>query len=1290
MPITLQILHTADQEAGLSAIQDAVNFSAVIEGLADDFENTIRLSSGDIYIPGAFFNASDGIYDQAGIGDILINNALGFQAVALGNHEFDAGTGTLANLIGANPEITGVGISEGGYQGTNFPYLSTNLDFSSDANLADLVVADGGAPQPNSITGSTVIEVGGELIGVIGATTPTLEDITSSGDVTVLPANDDINALAAEIQSAVDSLSSQGINKIILLAHMQQLGIEQQLAELLDGVDVVIGGGSNTILANDDDILREGDVRGGEYPLAVDSNGETVYVINTDGNYRYVGQLVVDFDDDGIITAINEASGAYATDDAGVDRVYGEDVNPADVANPTVVEVTQAISDAVSERDGNIFGSTEVFLNGTRGDVRTQETNLGNLSADANLFIAQQYDPTVTVSIKNGGGIRDNIGEAIVPAGSVSGELELSPPAANPLVGKEEGDISQLDIENSLRFNNGLTLLTVTAAQLLEIIEHGVEESGDDATPGRFPQVGGLNFTFDVTQAAGERIGDLEIVDGEGNVIDTIASNGELVGDGTREIRLVTLNFLADGGDGYPFPDTNRVDLVDQPLPDGGVDVANFTDDGSEQDALAEYLSANFSDTPFSDADTAPELDTRIQTIEENNTVTFDTTEQAQVQGLNGYTVDPLVTIGETIEGYTPPGIPDGMGAFAVDNTTLRLLVNHELTADVGYAYTLANGTELTGARVSFFDIDTDTREVLDAGLAYDTIINRQGEIVDEASDLEFGGIQRLCSAQYIEAGQFGDGIGLEDAMFFTGEETGGGTEFVIDAATNTMYAVPWMGRAAWESVTELDTGDTEKVAILIGDDRGGAPMLMYVGTKDRSEDAGFLARNGLEGGKIYAWAADSGETSPEEFNGTFETRTGSWVEIDFYRPDLAGTAVDSDGDDSIQDELGYDADGFATQAQQDQLAEDAGAFAFSRPEDVATNPEDGTEAVFTSTGRSSLFPSDSWGTTYTVNVDFNDIDAGDITATLDIIYDGDDGGAGQFTDPDFGLRSPDNLDWADDGFIYLQEDRSISEFGDVSGEETSIWRLDPDSGELLRVAQVDRSAVPDGSGSVPSAQIDTDPTDLGDWETSGIIDVSNFFGEDPGELFLFNVQAHSLAGGEIDSLDLVQGGQIAFLENNSSVDGLSEVIRGTEGDDELFANDGEDTIIGRGGDDTFFLSSGDRILGGAGNDTFLGADGSDNWMSGGSGDDTFFLGSGDRAFGGTGADAFWIVNGDLPTEANRVGGFELGEDVLGVVGFTFNDLEFDFNTISINGIEVANIVGINTATLSEADFVFI
>ncbi|WP_293139268.1 alkaline phosphatase PhoX [Okeania sp. SIO3I5] len=625
------------------------------------------------------------------------------------------------------------------------------------------------------------------------------------------------------------------------------------------------------------------------------------------------------------------------------------------------------------------------------------------------------------------------------------------------------------------------------------------------------------------------------------------------------------------------------------------------------------------------------------------------TTQPAQMTGLNSYEVFPLFTVGETIEDYTPPGILDGIGAYELNDNTVRALVNHELRSGLGYNYTLANGTELNGARVSFFDIDKDTLEVTNSGVAYDTIINRNGDVVDDASDLEFGvviddegnellgGINRLCSSIYVEGSQFESGSGIVDSIYFTGEETFGGTEFALDIENNTLHAVPWLGRAAWENVTQVDTGNADEVGILVGDDREAAPLLLYVGEKDTSADAEFLERNGLAQGSLYVWVPDNelGDTpdsvvdddgNPEDpdtnpdpagFNGTGNSESGTFVEIDYYDPSQAGSAVDTDGDGSIQDELGYDDLGFATQFQQDTLALEAGAFQFSRPEDVATNPADGTEAVLASTGRGGRFPDDDWGITYSVDIEFGDT----ITADLEILYDGDDAGDGQFTDPDFGLRSPDNLDWADDGNIYINEDRSTGAFGQTSGEEASIWKLDPTTGDLTRVAQMDRSAVPGD----PIPQTDGDPNDIGDWESSGILDVSDLFDQDPGTFFIFDVQAHSLRDGIIEDENLVQGGQLAIL---SAVDGTvinpggDNTFTGGGNDDTVATGAGNDTLVGGGGQDT--LNSGigsDRIFGQNGGDLLIGRSGND-FLSGGAGDDTLQGGIGrDRLNGNAGND---------------------------------------------------------------------
>ncbi|QOV24561.1 5'-nucleotidase C-terminal domain-containing protein [Anabaenopsis elenkinii CCIBt3563] len=628
---TLQLFHFADQEAGASAFTDIPRFSAVLNALkAEDldndgipgFPNTLVLSSGDAYIPGLFFNASQTVYDGVGRGDILIQNALGVQAIAFGNHEFDLGTSIVRDLI--------VGDLAAGFPGTAFPYLSSNLDFSTDSNLADLVVADAQAPLPNSIAASVVIDVNGERIGVVGATTPTLPIISSPGNVTVKPqpfggdpTSAQLDALAAEIQADVDVLlaANPDINKVVLLAHMQQLAIEQELATRLRHVDIIVAGGSNTRLVDETDRLRAGDAAQGPYPIfTTDADGLPVAIVNTDGNYKYVGRLVIDFDANGVIIpeSYNPAiSGAFATDAQGV-----SDLGAEGLVDPQIQAIVDTLRNVVVQQESNVFGISTVYLNGDRNSVRRQETNLGNLTADANLAIAREFDPEVVISLKNGGGIRDSIGRVVVPTGS-TGQFETLPNEAvtdaNGNIVKPEGGISENDIVNSLRFNNGLTLVTVTATELLALAEHAIASTtlDDSATPGRFPQVAGFSFSFDPSRQPGNRVLSLAIEDETGKDLDVVVRGGEIFGDPNRTFRMVTLNFLAGGGDGYPFPQgesANRVDLA-QTIDAPRTGNATFAPDGTEQDTLAEYLFRNFLTTPFSQADTPRELDTRLQNL---------------------------------------------------------------------------------------------------------------------------------------------------------------------------------------------------------------------------------------------------------------------------------------------------------------------------------------------------------------------------------------------------------------------------------------------------------------------------------------------------------------------------------------------------------------------------------------------------------------------------------------------------------------------------------------------------
>lgn len=475
---------------------------------------------------------------------------------------------------------------------------------------------------------------------------------------------------------------------------------------------------------------------------------------------------------------------------------------------------------------------------------------------------------------------------------------------------------------------------------------------------------------------------------------------------------------------------------------------------------------------------------------------TFTTAPDQMKVTAPGWNYTALFTIGETApNGFEPIGILDGIGAYSLNATTVRAFVVHEVQPSRGKPYALSNGTMLTGARTTFFDIDKATKGIVDVGQAYSKIIGRDGAEFSTSGN----GLNRFCSAVLVESSSFGAGKGLADRIFLAGEEATNGTAYALDTASDTLYAVPAMGRLAYENVALVDTGTSDKVAFLIGDDRSGAPLWLYVGSKDANGN--FLERNGLAEGKLYAWKSDTNETGPSGFNeANGATRAGSWVEVTVKDAEKAGTA-------------GYDAAGYADTATLDAEAKSKGAMGFSRPEDVATNPGDGTLVAIASTGSSFDGSADTWGTTYTLDIDF-DAAGNPSDGTMKIVYNGN-------LDSSRALRSPDNLDWYGADKLLIQEDRSADWAAEVAANpnEASLLQVDM-FGNVTRILEMDRSAVPFG-------QTDSSPNDFGNWESSGIVDVSALFGAAVGTYFLGDVQAHSI---NLGNTNLVQGGQLFFL----------------------------------------------------------------------------------------------------------------------------------------------------------------
>ncbi|MEO0732916.1 MAG: choice-of-anchor I family protein, partial [Bacteroidota bacterium] len=390
--LSLRILHNNDGESKIVAdtLDDgrpfggADRFLTILEDLRDDGIASITLSSGDNYLPGKAFNASLARPDGSPLYDSEVLNAIGYDALVIGNHDFDFGPDILQRVI----EETAA---------TDPTFLSANLNFTAEPGLQALVDA-------GRIAKSEIVEVAGQPVGVIGLTTTSLPTISTPRGVTV-----DSN-LVAIAQGEINALTAQGINKIILISHLQDVDEEIMLAGQLTGIDVIIAGGGDELLTNDPTNALGGLEVDGDYPRRVqDAVDSTVYIVTTPGEYRYVGNLTVDFDANGFITGID--------DDSDVVPVVGDITG-----DPAITPIVDSINLFVEDLAANIIATTEVDLDGLRANLRTMETNQGNLITDAYLWFFDQvsdqfdFDPSLpVVAVQNGGGVRD---DAVIPAGS--------------------------------------------------------------------------------------------------------------------------------------------------------------------------------------------------------------------------------------------------------------------------------------------------------------------------------------------------------------------------------------------------------------------------------------------------------------------------------------------------------------------------------------------------------------------------------------------------------------------------------------------------------------------------------------------------------------------------------------------------------------------------------------------------------------------------------------------------------------------------------------------------------
>jgi 5'-nucleotidase len=412
-------------------------------------KNVLLLNAGDNFQGSLFYTT----YKGAAEAEFL--NLMKFDAMTVGNHEFDDSEDGLATFLDK----------------VQFPVVTANVKAAAASKLGD------------RIKPSLVLDVGGQKIGIVGAVTNDTPELSSPGpNVTIA---DDVQSITA----AVQDLKGQGVNKIIALTHVGYPRDLAQIAKIPD-VDVVVGGHSHSLLSNTDPKAE------GPYPTMVDNpGGYKVPVVQAASYSKYLGDLVVNFDDNGVV---KDAKG----DPILIDSTFTPD--------PAVVARVAELAKPIEELRKKVIGSSEGPIEGDRKVCRVKECSMGNLVADA--MLDRTKNQGITIAFQNGGGLRASI---------------------------DGGDVTQGEVITVLPFQNTLATFEATGADIVKALENGVSQIDQGA--GRFPQVAGLKFSFDQSKAVGSRVSDVQVKEG-----DNFAPI-----DPAKTYKVATNNFMRGGGDGY-------------------------------------------------------------------------------------------------------------------------------------------------------------------------------------------------------------------------------------------------------------------------------------------------------------------------------------------------------------------------------------------------------------------------------------------------------------------------------------------------------------------------------------------------------------------------------------------------------------------------------------------------------------------------------------------------------------------------------------------------------------------
>ena len=332
--------------------------------------------------------------------------------------------------------------------------------------LATNTLGADGAPFGGAAA-SVMRQVGDFKIGIFSLLTPETSQLSSPGTgVTFRP----VEAVAEETAAA---LRASGADVVIALTHLD-LAHDRALARA-NAIDIILGG-------------HEHD------PIMIYEGSTLILKAGTDARYLAVADIVLEKRESGDRVQISMRPEWRLLSTAGI------------APDPAIAALVKDFEDELDVELGAAVGTTGVELDSRRATVRSRESAIGNLIADA---IREHLG--ADIGLTNGGGIR---GDRTYPAGAT---------------------LTRKDILTELPFGNVAVLIELTGVQLLAALENGVSRIAD--TAGRFPQVSGLSFAFDADRDPGQRVLDLRIADQPL--------------DPARLYRLATNDFIHAGGDGY-------------------------------------------------------------------------------------------------------------------------------------------------------------------------------------------------------------------------------------------------------------------------------------------------------------------------------------------------------------------------------------------------------------------------------------------------------------------------------------------------------------------------------------------------------------------------------------------------------------------------------------------------------------------------------------------------------------------------------------------------------------------